>query len=118
MSSQLSLLASDDPEKNKMLPFWLYALIMNIAQLCLPAIVIGSYVAVGVIYKCVGGFGPIGIGFMIPLTFILGSFILMGMIKLLQLLFFRGKLTSGVIHFYSVPFMCWYFLSGKLRWRK
>ena len=121
MSSELSLI---DPKENKTLPFWLYALIMNIAQLFIPAIVIGSYVAVGgVIYTCFEVFDfvpirrPIGIGIMIPLAFILGSFVLMGMIKLLQLLFFRGKLTSGVIHFYSVPFMCWLFLAGKQMWR-
>jgi hypothetical protein len=119
MSSELSLI---DPKENKTLPFWLYALIMNFAQPFIPAIVIGSYVAVGgVIYTCFEVFDfmrrPIGIGITIPLTFILGSFVLMGMIKLLQLLFFRGKLTSGVIHFYSVPFMCWLFLAGKQMWR-
>jgi malonyl CoA-acyl carrier protein transacylase/acetyltransferase-like isoleucine patch superfamily enzyme len=95
------------------LPFWLYAVVMNIAQFIMPVIAIGSYVAiyVGCLAVFAGSFGPVGLALMIPTTFILGSILLMLMIKLLQLAFFGGPMITGTIRFYSVQFMGWYFLS-------
>eukprot|EP00985_Skeletonema_marinoi_P024812 scaffold17596_cov133-Skeletonema_marinoi.AAC.2 len=108
---QLQELTSSE-DKGTTLPFWLYALIMNIAQFILPVIVIGSYVAIYVGCLAVfGSFGPVGLALMIPTTFILGSISLMFIIKLLQLAFFGGSMITGTIHFYSVQFMGWYFLS-------
>ena len=94
------------------LPFWMYVLIMNLAQFCLPLIIIGSYASIFVaVLYAFGGLGSVGVVCMIPVTFILGSLVLMVAIKLLQLLFFGGKFSRGTIEFYSVRFMCWYFLS-------
>lgn len=98
---------------DSILPFWVYALVMNLAQFIMPALIVGSYaLVVAACYLSFGGFASaLAIILTIPIAFIGGSITLMLVIKCLQLIFFGGKFTTGTIEFYGMKFMCWYFLS-------
>jgi acetyltransferase-like isoleucine patch superfamily enzyme len=101
---------SDKPDL--ILPFWMYALVMNLSQFILPALIVSPYslVAAASYFFFVLFFGATtAIILTIPAAFIGGSLALMLLIKCLQLLF--GGQFTGTIDFYSVKFMCWYFLT-------
>lgn len=107
------------PKPSLILPFWMYGLIMNLAQFFLPALVILPFVACFVIFSFIGyEFSFIGydhivlwVLILVPTIFLLGCMLLMLVIKVLQLLFFGGRKDSGTMTYYSVPFMKWYFLA-------
>lgn len=111
------ILNSDIPTNGKSdtkLPFWLYGICMNLIQLVLPLVIIGPFIAV--YYFFYGVFSDfaqsiIGLVLFIPLTFIVGSIVLMGNIKIIQLIFFGGSFSTGTIEYYSVKFMQWYILA-------